>query len=279
MTLFEVYSQSIKQLKNPDIDEINIRILICEINQLKSMSDFYLRKNEEIGDLQRYQSYFKRFLDGEPVQYILGKTEFFGVEFNVDNRVLIPRQESEEVVDFAIKIIREIFNDKVLTIADVCCGSGIMGITLARNLLCDELLLSDISSDALKVAMSNSRNLRCEINYFNGDALDKIIENNKRIDVLISNPPYILEGEPVDDSVLKYEPHIALFTDPLFSVYEKIISKLPLVKNETLLAFFEIGINSKPVLTKIIDKYLPDAHYEFIKDMNGKERILYILLK
>ena len=74
MTLFEAYKQSLKSLKNPDVEEINIRILLSEINQLKTMSDFYLQKDEEIRDLPRFQGYFKRYLDGEPVQYILGKT-------------------------------------------------------------------------------------------------------------------------------------------------------------------------------------------------------------
>ena len=74
MTLFEVYKQSLKQLQNPDIEEINIRIILCEINSLKSMSDFYIKKDEEIRDLPQFQSFFNRYLKGEPVQYILGKT-------------------------------------------------------------------------------------------------------------------------------------------------------------------------------------------------------------
>ena len=279
MTLFEVYKDSLNKLKNPEVDEIAIRILLCEINQLKSMSDFYIKKDEEIQDLQRYQEYFQRFLDGEPVQYILKKDLFFGQEFCIDNRVLIPRQESEEVVKFAIDKALEIFGNRVLRVADVCCGSGIMGVILANNLKTVSIIFSDISKDALDVCKINSSKLMAKTRYYCGDALEKLIENKDKIDVLISNPPYILKNEPVDESVLKHEPHIALFTNEEFSVYKDIITNLSNVKDQELLAVFEIGNNSRPVLEKLIKETYPDCEYGFVKDMNGKERILYIYLK
>ena len=278
MTLFEVYKQSIKKLQNPDVDEINIRILLCEVNSLKSMSDFYLREDEEIRNLPRYQSYFERYLAGEPVQYILGKTSFLGHEFAVDKRVLIPRQESEEVVDFAIKKAHEIFGSQKLDIADVCCGSGVMGITLSKNLNFNNLCLSDISKDALDVASINCKNLKVDAKLFCGDSLEPLIREGVRIDLLISNPPYILKSECVDESVLEYEPQIALFSDNEFSIYKKILLGLNKVKKEKLLAVFEIGINSRPVLEKFISESIPNIEFGSKKDMNGKERILYIVL-
>ena len=279
MTLFEAYKQSLKSLKNPDVEEINIRILLSEINQLKTMSDFYLRKDEEIQDLPRYQSFFERYLAGEPVQYILGKTTFVGLEILVDKRVLIPRQESEEVVDFAIKKSHEIFGNKKISILDVCCGSGAMGIALAKHLNVEHSYFSDASKDAIDVCSSNLKANNVLGQTFVGDALSPTQNTGIKIDLLISNPPYILENEPVDKAVLKYEPHIALFSDDKFSVYEKIISNLNSVKRSELLAVFEIGINSKKPLEDMIKKYHPLYEYGFIKDINGKERILYIYLK
>ena len=279
MTLSEVYSQSLKQLKNPDVEEINIRILLCEINSLKSMSDFYLQKDEEIRDLPRYQQYFDRYLSGEPVQYILGKTEFYGNEFVVDKRVLIPRQESEEVVDFAIKKIHELFGSKKLDIADVCCGSGVMGISLAKNLNVSNVYLSDISNDALDVAKTNSDNLKVKSNLFCGNALDELISSNVKVDILVSNPPYILKNENLDKLVLNFEPHLALFADNDFSIYKNIILNLDKIKKETLLAIFEIGTYTRSVLEPFIKETLPNCEYAFIKDINQKERILYIVLK
>ena len=279
MTLSEVYSQSIKQLKNPDVEEINIRILLCEINSLKSMSDFYLRKDEEIRDLPRYQRYFERYLSGEPVQYILEKTEFYGNEFSIDNRVLIPRQESEEVVDFTIKKTHELFGSKKVDIADVCCGSGIMGISLAKNLNASNVYLSDVSIDALDVARTNSDNLKVKTNLLCGNALDKMILTNIKVDVLVSNPPYILKNEYVDKSVLDYEPHLALFADDNFSIHKDIISNLKKIKKDVLLTVFEIGAYTRSVLEPFIKESFPDCEYAFVKDINQKERILYIVLK
>jgi len=279
MTLFEVYKQSLKQLKNPDVEEINIRILLGEVNQLKTMSDFYLRKDDEIRDLPRFQEYFKRYLEGEPVQYILGKTTFLGYDILVDKRVLIPRQESEEVVHFAIKKSQEIFGNKNISILDVCCGSGAMGIALVKQLNAERIYFSDISKDALDVCSENLKANKVSGEIFEGDALTQVISKNIKVDLLISNPPYILKSEPVDESVLKYEPHLALFADSNFSIYEKIISNLNAVKNDQLLAVFEIGINSKNPLENMVRKYHPQSEYGLIEDINGKERILYIYLK
>lgn len=279
MTLFEVYKQSLKQLQNPDIEEISIRIILCEINSLKSMSDFYIKKDEEIRDLPRFQSLFDRYLKGEPVQYILGKTTFYNNEFVVDKRVLIPRQESEEVVDYAIKKAHQVFGNKTIDVTDVCSGSGIMGISLKKNLNVNKLYFSDISKDALDVCKKNCNNLKVNADFYNGDSLDELIKNNVRIDLLISNPPYILRKEKLDNSVLDYEPHIALFSDEDFSIYKKIIVNLHKVAKETFLAVFEIGTYSRSKLEEIIHKSIPNAEYKFIKDINGKERILSIILK
>lgn len=279
MTLLEGYKQSLTKLQNPDVDEIAIRIMLCEINGLKTMSDFYLRKDEEIRDLPRYQQYFERFLIGEPVQYILGKTEFLGNEFIVDKRVLIPRQESEEVVDFAIKKIHEVFGSSKVDIADVCSGSGVMGISLAKNLDASNIYFSDISPESLEVCKINCSKHKLFANFCCGDALEKLIADEIKVDVLISNPPYILKNEMVDDSVLKHEPNIALFADNEFGVYKRIIFNLNKIKKSTLLAVFEIGINTRKILEPFIVETYPNVEYGFIKDINDKERILYIVLK
>lgn len=279
MTIFEVYKDSLKKLQNPEIEEINIRILLCEINSLKTMSDFFVHKDEEIRDLQEFNKLFDRFLSGEPIQYILEKTSFLGLDFVVDKRVLIPRQESEEVVDFAIRKIKSVFGSKKLDIVDVCCGSGIMGICLAKSLPTNHLYLTDISKDAIEVSKINSKNIEVNALTFVGDALEPIVNENIKCDVLISNPPYILKNEKVEESVLDYEPHQALFTDEDFSIYKKIISSLRSIKKEKLIAIFEIGENTRKVIEPFLIKEFPNYEYEFVKDMNKKERILYIFVE
>ncbi len=278
MTLLEVYNEYKKLLKNPDVEEINIRILLCEINGLKNMTEFYTNLNQDIKDLQAFRSYFARFLDGEPVQYILGKTQFFGLDFKVDNRVLIPRQETEEVVAYILKKKEEIFGNKSVSILDVCCGSGCMGISVAKNTEIESLILADISKDALDVTKENLNLNKVDGKCLISDGLDEVIEQKIKVDIFVSNPPYILNRNEADESAKKYEPEIALFADGELSVYKNIISQLNFVKKDKLLAVFEIGYDLKEKLTKIIEENLSNCTYEFVKDINGKERILSILV-
>lgn len=279
MTLIEVYNNSLKKLKKPDTEEIVVRILICEINGIKTMSDFYLRKDEEIRSLPRYQKLFNRYLKGEPVQYILKKTEFYHNEYVIDNRVLIPRQETEEVVDFAIKKIRKFFGSKTIEVADVCCGSGIIGVSLAKNLSVSNVYFSDISKDAIDVAKTNCRRLDSSVKFYVADALDALIKKGIKVDVLISNPPYVLRDEFVDDSVIENEPLLAIFTTDDFPVYKRMLMDMYKIRKPNFLAIFEIGIYSRPILEKYIKIYIPKCEYGFVKDMNGKDRILYIQFK
>ena len=243
------------------------------------MSGFYLHKDENIKDLQGFSEKFDRFLNGEPLQYILGETEFLGYKFYVDQRVLIPRQETEEVVMQAYLRAIQQFGDKVINVADVCCGSGVMGITLAKKLTVRHLFLSDISKDAIEVAQKNAKENDVIANFFVGNACDELVKAGAKVDLFVANPPYILKREDVNESVLKYEPHIALFADENLSVYKDIFKALPKIKNEKMLCVFEIGYDLKERLTELIKNTLKNVTFGFVKDINGKERILILELK
>ena len=279
MTLYEVYKESIKKLANPDTDEISVRILLCHNNGIKSMSGFYIHKNENIKDFPLFSSQFERFLKGEPIQYILGETEFLGLDFFVDERVLIPRQETEEVVTQAYLRALQTYGDHVINVADICCGSGVIGITLAKKLKVRYLFMSDISEDAIEVAKKNAKQNDVIANFFVGDACDELVKAGAKVDLLVANPPYILNKEDVDESVMKYEPHLALFADDELTVYKKIFEALPKIKNQTLLCVFEIGYDLKEKLTKLLEKTVKNATFGFAKDINGKERILILELR
>lgn len=279
MTLYEVYKESIKKLTNSDADEISVRILLCHNNGIKSMSGFYIHKNENIKDFPLFLEQFERFLSGEPVQYILGETEFLGYDFYVDKRVLIPRQETEEVVTQAYLRALQEFGDKVINVADICCGSGVMGITLAKKLKVRYLFMSDLSEDAINVAKINAKRNDVIANFFVGNACDELVKAGAKVDLLVANPPYILNKNEVDESVLKYEPHLALFSDAQLSVYKSIFEALPKIKNKELLCVFEIGHDLKEKLTKLLEKTVKNATFGFIKDINGKERILILKMR
>ena len=279
MTLYEVYKESVKKLKNPEVDEISVRILLCHINGIKSMSGFYIHKDENIRDFLGFSEKFDRFLKGEPLQYILGETEFLGLTFKVDNRVLIPRQETEEVVTQAYLRALQMFGDHVINVADVCCGSGVMGITLAKKLTVRYLFMSDISKDAIDVAKENAKNNDVIANFFVGNACEELVKAGAKVDLFVANPPYILNRKEVDESVIKYEPHLALFIDENLQVFRDIFRDLPKIKNGKMLCVFEIGYDLKDKLTELIKNTLKNVTFGFIKDINGKERILILELK
>ena len=279
MTLYEVYKDSLKKLKNPDVDEISVRILLCHNNGIKSMSGFYMRKDENIRDFPLFLAQFNRFLAGEPIQYILGETEFLGYTFKVDKRVLIPRQETEEVVMQAYLRALEKFGDRVINVADVCCGSGVMGITLAKKLKVRYLFMSDISKDAIDVTKENAKQNDVIANFFVGNACDELVKAGAKVDLFVANPPYILNKEEVDESVLKYEPQIALFTDEKLGIFREIFKNLPKIKNKEMLCVFEIGYDLKDKLTELIKETLKNVTFGFVKDINGKERILILEIR
>ena len=279
MTLYEVYKDSLKKLKNPDVDEISVRILLCHNNGIKSMSGFYMRKDENIRDFPLFLAQFNRFLAGEPIQYILGETEFLGYTFKVDKRVLIPRQETEEVVMQAYLRALEKFGDRVINVADVCCGSGVMGITLAKKLKVRYLFMSDISKDAIDVTKENAKQNDVIANFFVGNACDELVKAGAKVDLFVANPPYILNKEEVDESVLKYEPQIALFTDEKLGIFREIFKNLSKIKNKEMLCVFEIGYDLKDKLTELIKETLKNVTFGFVKDINGKERILILEIR
>lgn len=279
MTLFEVYKEALTKLENPESDEIAVRTLLCHNNSIETMTGFYIRKNENIKDLQLFYAQFERFLKGEPIQYILNEAEFLGRTFYVDNRVLIPRQETEEVTNSAYILALQAFGDNVINVADVCCGSGCMGISLAKKLKVRYLFESDISADAIEVAKINAKKHDVIANFFVGNCCDELVKAGAKVDLFVANPPYILNKDEVDKSVLEHEPHLALFIDDELSIYRQIFKALPKLKNKKMVCVFEIGYDLKDKLIKLIKDTLTNVTVGFQKDINGKERILILILE
>ncbi len=278
-TLFEVYKSAIKKLNNINKEEINVRLLLCANNNLISMSEFYLHRNDDIHDLPRFESQFALYLKGKPIEYILGETTFFGTKFKVDNRVLIPRNETEEVALYALRKIQKIFGNKKITLADICSGSGCLGISLAKHLSLNGLFLSDISKDANEVAVENLSLNGIDGFVLLGDGLKPLIKHNIKVDVIVANPPYILNKNDVDKSVLDYEPHNALFIDDNLTIYRNILKDAKEVMNDKLLIVFEIGYDLKNKLIELLNELDYDCQFAFAKDINGKDRIFSLLIE
>lgn len=230
----------------------------------------YLRKYIEPSKLEEG---LKRLKNGEPVQYIIGNVEFYGYKFNVNKNVLIPRFETEELVEKTIKYIKKYFNKKI-DIIDLGTGSGCIAITLKKEIDCNMDAL-DISVDALEVAHENAEINNAEINFINDDMLNPL---NKKYDVIISNPPYISYDEEIMDIVKNNEPELALYAknNGLY-YYEEIIKNANKYLKEKNILAFEIGYKEGEYLKEYSKKYFKDAIIKVEKDLSGKDRFLFII--
>lgn len=215
----------------------------------------------------------KRLNNGEPVQYIVGNVSFYGNIIDVDKRVLIPRFETEELVENTIKYIKK-YNYN--SIVDIGTGSGCIAITIKKifpSMLVDAV---DISKDALALAQYNSIKNDTLINFYEGNLLNPL---NKKYDIIISNPPYIAYDEEIMDIVKNNEPHLALYADNNgLYYYEEILKNVYNYINKNGLIAFEIGYNQAEKIKQIVQKYLNNYNIEIKKDMTGKDRMVFIKL-
>lgn len=213
---------------------------------------------------------------GIPVQYIVGDVDFYKYNFIVNQNVLIPRFETEELVDNTIRYIKANFSGEV-KIIDVGCGSGAIGITLAKELENAKVTCLDISDAVLDVTRENARRLNAPINVLKGDMLDYV---NDKYDIVISNPPYIATDEEIEDIVKNNEPHLALYSgEDGMDSYRQIFSKIKNVINDKYLIALEIGCTQKDAVTAIIKKSLPDAVVTCTKDLSGRDRMIFVTNK
>lgn len=225
--------------------------------------------------LEKYGNPTKENIDrlnnGEPVQYIVGNVSFYGNIIDVDKRVLIPRFETEELVENTVKYIKK-YNYK--SIVDIGTGSGCIAITLKKffpEILVDAV---DISKDALEVAKKNANKNNVNINFYEGNLLEPL---SKKYDVIISNPPYIAYDEEIMDIVKNNEPHIALYaSNNGLYYYEEILKNVYKYINNNGLIAFEIGYNQGEEIKKLASKYLNKYDFEIKKDMTGKDRMVFI---
>ncbi|WP_163539109.1 peptide chain release factor N(5)-glutamine methyltransferase [Gracilibacillus sp. YIM 98692] len=213
---------------------------------------------------------------GIPVQHLTGEEEFFGRTFQVNQDVLIPRPETEELVDRVIRLVRE-KGWKSATFVDVGTGSGIIAITLALELEEFDMMATDISADALKVAQNNAQNHQASIRFLEGDFLMPLIKEGIKVDMIISNPPYIsyAETEELSDTVKNFDPNMALFADQNgLAAYQAIMEQAPQVLKPGGIIAFEIGHTQSEDIQTIIHKAYPNSQVKTYQDINQKNRII-----
>ena len=220
----------------------------------------------------------KIIIDDYPIDYIINKKNFYGNDFYVDENVLIPRPETEELVDWLIDDHLDIDNKK--RVIDLCTGSGCIGISIDISNIYLDVTICDISTQALKVCEINKKNLNSSVKIIELD-LNLVSKVNQKYDIIISNPPYIppSESNRLDKNV-KYEPDIALFTpknNPLH-FYEKILdfASINLSKNGKI--YLEINPNFIKEFNQLLTNYSIN-HVNFRDDFRGKKRLVKLIFK
>lgn len=239
-------------------------------NNIDTQLAYYLYKY--LNNLEDYKKAIDKLITGVPVQYIVGNVDFYGLIFDINENVLIPRFETEELVEKSIKYINNFFKGKV-DIVDIGTGSGCIAISLKKNLVCN-MDAVDISAKALEVAKANANKLQVNINFYNGDLLNPL---NKEYDVIISNPPYIANNEKIMEVVKNNEPHLALYADNEgLKNYEDILTNAKAYLKDKSMIIFEIGEMQGTKIRQIALECFPNSIVKIEKDMQGRDRFIFI---
>ena len=243
------------------------------INKIMSLG-FSRPESEELVKVSKnIEEDYKKLLEGYPIQYLIGYVDFYGYKIYVNENVLIPRYETEYLVQKTINYSKTIFNDK-LDILDLVTGSGAISIVLGREL--NSIVTGvDISEDALNVAKKNAIENKVSINFIKSNMLDSV---EGKYDIVVSNPPYIDIDEKIMDSVKKYEPHLALYAkDNGLYFYKNILSNIKPYLKERFIIAFEIGWWQGSLIEKIAQEYFENSNILIEKDLTNRDRYIFII--
>jgi len=224
----------------------------------------------------KFKELIEEHASGRPVQYCVGSEEFYGRSFIVDESVLIPRPETEELVLGTINRLDKLFNKQTLKLADIGTGSG--AIAISMKLECPELsvVATDLSEKALMTAQKNAENLAATIDFRLGDLTAPLV--GERFDIILSNPPYIAfnEAKEMSSIVLEHEPHSALFAEEEgLILYRKLAEQLPAIVNKPALIGLEIGYTQGEQVAKFFKNSFPQSIISIEKDINGRPRMIF----
>lgn len=242
------------------------------VNSLELLNYLENKVEEEI--VNNYKQKINLLKENKPIQYVIGNVNFYGNQFQVNENVLIPRFETEELVENTLSYIKKIFKSNQLKVIDLGTGSGCIGITLKKKNYFLDVTLLDISKKALEVAKANANRLKAEVTLIQNDMLENL---EGKYDVIISNPPYIKENEEIEEIVKNNEPHLALYAgvDGL-DYYKKILKAAPSHVNNQFLIALEIGESQKNDIIRLAKEVFPNAVIDSKKDIQGRDRMLFI---
>lgn len=257
------------------------RVLLQSVTGL-SATEIYTQPERSLtrDQADRLQELLKRRLSGEPLAYITGNKEFYGLDFYVDRRVLIPRPETELLVEAALAYVRDrLFHLQIPLIADIGTGCGAIAVSLAKNLAACRIYATDISPDALEVARINARrhDVLHHITFLEGNLLEPLLQP---VDIIVANLPYVSNSELSDlpPEITQFEPLVALDggVDGL-EVIKQLLSQVRQKINPAGCLLLEIGQKHADSLPHLVNASLDDALLDFLSDLNGIKRVARII--
>ena len=254
------------------------QLLMLELANLEA-HNLYMEYDEEVPQdlLVAFEAGIRRMEQGEPLGHVLGFEWFYGYRFKVNPDVLIPRPETEELVANILAAYDECFDGQDVDVIDVGTGSGAIAIALRKEEAHLQVTASDISEQAVAVARKNAADNAADVAFLTGDMLEPFIEAGIRCDILVSNPPYIPVHEQMEHSVVDFEPHVALFGgEDGLKFYREIFANAHRVIKEKAILAFEMGYDQGERLRALAKEHFPDARVEIIKDLSGKNRMLFV---
>lgn len=258
-----------------DLNLLTLAAFNCALNNVSPFEEYSEHQ------LAAFNSYLEQFFTTDkPVAYIVGFELFLGNKITVTTDTLIPRFETEElVINLEQKIRNKYAVGSKLEIADICSGSGVIGVSLYERLHEDydlHVTFADISSEALAVTNHNALAYNLHYQLFESNMAEELLANNLKFDIVVSNPPYIAIDEFVQDSVLKYEPKLALYANDYgLELYKILINDIIELSNDSFCFMLEIGETQSLALNEYL-KRVHDLEFETIKDINGYDRNLYL---
>jgi release factor glutamine methyltransferase len=252
-----------------------VKLLLMELSH-QDPHEFYLNLKHEVDETFKldFLDKLKQYIENDiPVQHLIGHAYFYGHAFYVSKDVLIPRSETERLVEEVLYLYDTYFDQKEVSVLDLGTGSGCIGITLSLEESKMNVSISDISLEALTIATKNKDKLKANVNIIHSDLFKNI---DQKFDIIVSNPPYIPDEEALEN-IVKKEPDVALFGGQLgVDFYERILKDIkPYLKENALIAF-EHGYMQKDVIRGFAQKHIQDATIVQKKDLQQKDRFTFI---
>lgn len=259
----------------PFLSETDIKIILTNFNNIP-YNQLALHYQDNAKNIDSFFALCERVNDGYPLQYALNSSEFCGLDLYVDQRVLIPRSETEELV-LIIKDIIEQENLDDPIVADICTGSGAIALAIKKQIQKAKVFASELSLQALEVAAINRDKLDLDINLLAGESLSPLIEKGIKVDYLVANPPYINQSDEVERKVKDYEPHLALYSDDKKVYYDIFKNVDKVVRNGKIVILLEINELEKEKMLEIaLDTLGPMIDAKIIKDIHQKDRFILV---